>query len=95
MIDRLHYAKENADFVTGYKTGGFISIDATPNYSGVQSQTCHGRMKGHIEFHSNGGERSGAEEGLSPGSMEKACVACHTPRRDSDFDFERDRKWVH
>jgi len=80
---------------TGYQNGGFVSLDSTPKYSNIQCAACHGRMEGHIDFYASEGETSGLEEPLSSPVTEKTCRICHTPKRDSDFDFERDRKPVH
>ncbi len=80
---------------TGYKTGGFVSLDSTPKYSNIQCAACHGRMEGHMDFYAFEGETAGLEEPFLSPVTEKTCLICHTPKRDSDFYFERDRQLVH
>jgi hypothetical protein len=76
---------------TYYLKGGFISLEKTPEYAGIQCTQCHGRMNGHIEFHSGTSQIPDA-----PPSVKKdICLQCHTPERDHDFNFERDKKKIH
>ena len=77
--------------VTSYHTGGFISWEKTPEYAGVQCVQCHGRMDGHIEFHSGTSQKGDAP----PQVQQTTCLQCHTPDQDDDFDFERDEKLIH
>jgi 2',3'-cyclic-nucleotide 2'-phosphodiesterase (5'-nucleotidase family) len=76
---------------TAYLKGGFISLGKTPDYTGVQCVSCHGRLEEHIEFHSGKSEISKAP----PEVTEDVCLKCHDPKNDDDFDFERDRERVH
>ena len=76
---------------TYYLTGGFISLEKTPEYAGIQCAQCHGRMEGHIEFHSGTFQKGDAP----PFANQDICLHCHTPDLDDDFDFERDKKLVH
>lgn len=77
--------------VTGYLKGGFLSVEKTPEYAGVQCASCHGRMEGHVEFHSGRSDRLEAPFKVT----QQVCLQCHTPEQDDDFDFERDKKLVH
>ncbi|MBW2039227.1 MAG: hypothetical protein JRI46_06475 [Deltaproteobacteria bacterium] len=96
-IDSLIKKKEHHDpeciscHVTYYLKGGFVSREKTPEYAGVQCVSCHGRMEGHIEFHSGKSEKQDAP----PQIKRDICLKCHMPERDDDFDFERDKKMVH
>lgn len=80
---------------TGYKTGGFISISTTPQYSGVQCIVCHGPMKEHIAFQCNPSSSPDADVEMVKPVKERACLTCHTPARDRHFDFEKDKALVH
>jgi len=80
---------------TGYRKGGFVSFETTPQYKGVQCVSCHGPMKGHIELHSGRQETSEVEAMKGAEVTKYTCMGCHTPERDDDFDFERDKKEVH
>ncbi len=80
---------------TGYMKGGFISLETTPQHAGVQCVSCHGRMEGHIDVHSGKREESEAGTAKWPKVTQEACLKCHTPERDSEFDFEKDKKEVH
>lgn len=77
--------------VTSYLTGGFMSWEKTPEYAGVQCTQCHGRMDGHITFHSG----QSTQRDAPPQVTQDICLQCHTPDQDDDFDFERDKKLVH
>jgi hypothetical protein len=77
--------------VTSYLTGGFISWEKTPEYAGVQCAQCHGRMEGHISFHSG----QSTQGDVPPQVTQDICLQCHTPDQDDDFDFERDKKLIH
>jgi 2',3'-cyclic-nucleotide 2'-phosphodiesterase (5'-nucleotidase family) len=76
---------------TYYLKGGFVSLEKTPEYAGIQCAQCHGRMEGHIEFHSGISQK----EDAPPTVNQDLCLQCHTPDLDDDFDFERDKKLVH
>jgi 2',3'-cyclic-nucleotide 2'-phosphodiesterase (5'-nucleotidase family) len=76
---------------TYYLKGGFVSLEKTPEYAGIQCAQCHGRMEGHIEFHSGTSQNGDAP----PVVNQDLCLQCHTPDQDDDFDFERDKKLVH
>lgn len=80
---------------TGYKTGGFISLTTTPEYSGVQCIVCHGPMKGHIAFQCNPSSSPDAGVEMVKPVKERTCLTCHTPARDRNFDFEKDKHLVH
>jgi 2',3'-cyclic-nucleotide 2'-phosphodiesterase (5'-nucleotidase family) len=91
-----HYNPECAVcHTTGYMEGGFISLETTPQYAGVQCVSCHGRMEGHIDLYS--GKREGLEANTAkwPKVTQDTCLKCHTPERDSNFNFERDKGEVH
>ena len=91
-----HYNPECAVcHTTGYMEGGFISLETTPQYAGVQCVSCHGRMEGHIDLYSGKREGSEANTAKLPKVTQETCLKCHTPERDSDFDFEKDKKEVH
>jgi hypothetical protein len=76
---------------TYYHKGVFVSLEKTPEYAGIQCAQCHGRMEGHIEFHSGASQKGDAP----PVVNQDLCLHCHTPDQDDDFDFERDKKLVH
>ena len=76
---------------TYYLKGGFVSWGKTPEYAGIQCTQCHGRMEGHIEFHSGTSQK----ENAPPVVNQDLCLQCHTPDQDDDFNFERDKKLVH
>ena len=76
---------------TYYLKGGFITLKKTPEYAGIQCAQCHGRMEGHIEFHSGTSQK----EDAPPPVNKDLCLQCHTPDQDDDFDFERDKKKIH
>ena len=76
---------------TYYLKGGFVTLEKTPKYAGIQCAQCHGRMEGHIEFHSGTSQK----EDAPPTVNQDLCLQCHTPDLDDDFDFERDKKLVH
>lgn len=78
--------------VVGYLRGGFISLDRTEEYAGVQCVSCHGDMDGHGDFHSGLTKENPHPPRPVP---ESVCLQCHTPKNDHDFVFERDRKLVH
>lgn len=76
---------------TYYLKGGFVSLEKTPEYAGIQCTQCHGRMDGHTEFHLGTSQIADA-----PPSVNKdLCLQCHTSERDHDFNFERDKKKIH
>ena len=78
--------------VVGYHQGGFISLDRTAEYAGVQCVSCHGDMEGHADYDSG----LIKQEKDSPAAVRKeVCLQCHTPKNDHDFVFERDKKLVH
>jgi 2',3'-cyclic-nucleotide 2'-phosphodiesterase (5'-nucleotidase family) len=80
---------------TDYMKGGFISLETTPQYAGVQCVSCHGRMEGHIDVHSGKKEASEGEITKRPKVTQDTCLKCHTPERDNNFNFEVDKKEVH
>ncbi len=80
---------------TGYLEGGFVSMETTPQYAGVQCVSCHGRMEGHIGLHSGMKAQLQADAATGAEVIKDICVKCHTVERDDDFDFERDKKKVH
>jgi 2',3'-cyclic-nucleotide 2'-phosphodiesterase (5'-nucleotidase family) len=80
---------------TGYMKGGFISLDTTPQYAGVQCVSCHGRMEGHIDVYSGKREASEGEIEKTAKVTQDICLRCHTPERDNNFNFEMDKKEVH
>ena len=78
--------------VVGYLRGGFISLNRTEEYAGVQCVSCHGDMEGHADYHAGLIDQ---EKNAPADVREEVCLKCHTPKRDHDFVFERDRKLVH
>jgi len=76
---------------TYYLRGGFVTLEKTPEYAGIQCAQCHGRMEGHIEFHWGTSQK----EDAPPTVNQDLCLQCHTPDLDDDFNFERDKKLVH
>lgn len=80
---------------TGYRKGGFISLDTTPQYAGVQCVSCHGPMEGHIDVNSGKGETPEGKTAEIPKVTQDICLKCHTPERDNSFNFEADKKEVH
>ena len=86
-----HCQQNEQSVTTYYLKGGFISLEKTPDYAGIQCTQCHGRMNGYIEFHSGTSQIPDA----SPSVKKNICLLCHTPERDHDFNFERDKKKIH
>lgn len=80
---------------TGYRTGGFISISVTPQYSGVQCIACHGPMREHIAVQCDPSSSPDAGAETIQPVKAQTCLACHTPERDRTFDFEKDKDLVH
>jgi len=80
---------------TGYGMGGFISLETTSQYAGVQCVSCHGLMEGHIEENSGKREVPEGEAAEIPEVTRGICLKCHTSERDDDFDFKRDKVQVH
>lgn len=76
---------------TYYLKGGFLTLERTPEYAGIQCAQCHGKMEGHIEFHSGTSQITDAP----PSVNQDLCLQCHTSERDHDFNFERDKKKIH
>jgi len=69
---------------TGYKEGGFRNMRSTPEYAGVQCESCHGLGIDHAEDPKKGFINFGSTAGVN-------CVACHNKTQSPDFD--RDIYW--
>jgi len=97
LVERAeHYNPECVGcHTTGYMKGGFLSFDTTPQYAGVQCVSCHGWMEGHIDVHSGKQESPEGKIAKIPKLTQDTCLKCHTPERDDDFNFERDKREVH
>jgi len=66
---------------TGYGKGGFVSIEKTPEFEGVQCEACHGAggefsklMKKNKSFPLADVKAAGL---IIPSEDEKGCMACH------------------
>jgi len=64
--------------VVGFEKGGFQSLITTPQFANVQCENCHGPGREHA---SNPGKPYGQVR------TPAACVQCHAPPNDPDFDF--------
>ena len=71
---------------TGFKEGGFVTIDETPNYRNVQCEACHGPSSRHV-----------ANKGKSPLRSQSAsiCRKCHTGDRGEGFNYQDMKGSVH
>jgi mono/diheme cytochrome c family protein len=66
---------------TGYKRGGFVSYQKTPELANVGCETCHGPGLKHAQ--------SGGDPGLIKANIDqKDCKNCHNDARVEDFDFK-------
>ena len=73
---------------TGFgEPGGFLDIDITPEFAGVQCESCHGPAGSHL---ANPEQKKPA---TSP--KESVCRKCHTPGQDSAFDYKSMSSAVH
>jgi predicted CXXCH cytochrome family protein len=72
--------------VTGYKEGGFVTIDETPAFSNVQCEACHGPGSRHV-----------ADKGQTALKVqdEAVCQACHTGDRGVGFNYRKMKGQVH
>jgi hypothetical protein len=62
---------------TGYgSSSGFITIERTPDFVGVQCESCHGMGSGHV----------GTPDVRPSGNPKNVCISCHNDRRSPDFD---------
>ncbi|MEE8395407.1 MAG: multiheme c-type cytochrome [bacterium] len=77
--------------VAGFKRGGFVSAQLTPNMAGVQCENCHGPGKAHLAnpaakpaaFSPPGSNGAGAKPGQA------TCRTCHLGSHSPSFDFEK------
>lgn len=65
---------------TGYKKGGFVSYEETPELSDVGCETCHGPGAAHAE--------NGDPELIKRKPEPQECVVCHSASRINDFGFK-------
>ncbi|HXG23331.1 MAG TPA: multiheme c-type cytochrome [Chthonomonadales bacterium] len=65
---------------------GFISMERTPQFAGVQCETCHGRAGEHVKSMKNGLQRASTFRPVTPNS----CIRCHDEENDGRFDFTHD-----
>ncbi|MCG8532689.1 MAG: cytochrome c family protein [Desulfovibrionales bacterium] len=65
---------------TGYKKGGFVSYEETPELADVGCETCHGPGAAHAE--------DGDPELISRKPDPEDCVVCHSAARVNDFGFK-------
>lgn len=66
--------------VTGLRnTGGFFSVEKTPDLANVGCEACHGPCKKH-------NEEPTAATPIEP--KERTCERCHDPDNDPKFDFK-------
>jgi len=61
------------------KQGGFVSIEASPQFANVQCENCHGPRKDHAENPSIKSDLRSAKLG---------CVSCHNPQHSPNFNLE-------
>lgn len=65
---------------TGYGSGGFESIESTPELADVGCETCHGPGAAHAD--------SGDPELIRRTPSIKDCETCHNAERVADFNFK-------
>jgi len=65
---------------------GFINYMRTPQFAGVQCETCHGRGSEHVQAMKKGWQRGSTFRPVTPNS----CIRCHDEENDGHFDFPRD-----
>lgn len=61
-----------------YQTGGFLSVDQTPDLIHVQCEACHGNSAGHALN----------PDVKPPGNARQACTNCHNEHQSPDFEFD-------
>jgi len=71
---------------TGYRKGGFVTVEETPTLVNVQCEACHGPSSTHV-----------ADKGKSPlvAQSSPVCQACHTGERGEGFVYEEMKGLVH
>ena len=68
----------------GYdQPGGFIDMDTTPQFAGVQCESCHGAAREHVR---SAGSRPVANASWEPQQM---CAQCHVQKHSPAFNFDR------
>jgi Cytochrome c554 and c-prime len=67
----------------GYKQQGFVNLKATPQFTNVQCESCHGPAAEHLKVPAAGNYKTPA----TPAS----CIVCHD--RDNSPDFVFDKYW--
>jgi len=68
----------------GYKkTGGFVSLDKTPELVNVQCENCHGPGSLHVKASKE--DRKKTVTVVADASL---CLNCHTKKRSPGFKFE-------
>jgi len=65
---------------TGYKEGGFKSIESTPELSQVGCESCHGPGSLHAE--------SQDPQDIVAKPSKETCTKCHNSERIQDFKFK-------
>ncbi|WP_462323888.1 multiheme c-type cytochrome [Desulfoplanes sp.] len=84
MLPKLEPAERKTCFrchTTGYKKGGFVSYEKTPEFADVGCETCHGPGKDHVE--------SGGDPVLIiPSPTIDSCTQCHNSQRVKDFNYK-------
>ena len=60
--------------------GGFVSVDKTPTFAGVQCENCHGARKDHIKDPTQAQSKVNAKE---------KCSSCHHTPHSSSFKYSR------
>ncbi len=81
---------------TGYKEGGFKSIEKTPEFAGVGCESCHGPGSEYRLLHEKKKVEFTLEEGLAAGeiftSKSTVCQDCHLSK-DGPMNAKIDKKY--
>jgi hypothetical protein len=65
---------------------GFVNLEKTPHFQGVQCENCHGRGKAHIEAVQSGKQGKAATQMLKVVTP-NSCVRCHDKENSYNFNY--------
>ena len=84
MLPKLELDEQKNCFschTTGYKKGGFISYELTPELANVGCESCHGPGKKHVES-------QGDPSFILHTPALTSCARCHNSQRIKDFNYK-------